>query len=49
MLSETHIKCYKPSIIVGSLNGAGNFPLNRDTVFVTFLKPSHHKLSIYIL
>lgn len=40
MLAETHMKFYKPSIIVGSFKGAGIFPVNRDAVSITSLKPS---------
>lgn len=34
------MKIYKPSIIVGSFKGAGIFPLNRNAVSITSLKPS---------
>lgn len=40
MIAETHMKFYKPSIIVGSFKGAGFSPLNRDDVSITSLKPS---------
>lgn len=33
------MKFYKPSIIVGSFKGEGVFPLNRDAVSITSLKP----------
>jgi hypothetical protein len=39
-LAETHLKFYKPSIIVGSFKGAGIFPVNRNAVSVCSLKPS---------
>lgn len=40
ILAETHMKFYKPSIIGGSFKGAGIFPLNRNAVSITSLKPS---------
>lgn len=40
MLAETHMKFYKPSIIVGKFQGARISPLNRDLVSVTSLKLS---------
>jgi hypothetical protein len=41
-LAETHLEFYKPKIIlvVGSFKGAGNFPVNRNTVSDKSLKPS---------
>lgn len=39
MLAKTHMKFYKPDIIVGSFKGAGIFLLNRNAVPITSLKP----------
>ena len=39
-LADTHLKFYKPSIIAGSFKGVGIFPVDRNAVSLSSLKPA---------